>query len=141
MLPYAQAISKGHRAPNGGNKDAMTTSENQHGTIDIYPDAIASLVANAVTQTYGVVGMSTPSLASGIAATLTRDPHRGVEVEFSEDNIDIDLYVILEYGTRIASVASSLISIVRYTVEKHCSMPVNSVKIHVQGIRVSESNK
>jgi uncharacterized alkaline shock family protein YloU len=116
----------------------MTTSENQFGAIEISPHAIAALVANAVTQTYGVVGMTTPSLASGIAATLSRDPHRGVEVVFTDDNIDIDLYVILEYGIRIASVATSLINIVRYTVEQHCEMPVNSVKVHVQGIRVSQ---
>ena len=115
----------------------MTTLDNQHGTIEISPTAIASIVANSVTQTYGVVGMSTPSLASGIAATITRDPHKGVEVTINDDNIDIDLYVVLEYGIRIASVATSLINIVRYTIEKHTGMPVNSVKIHVQGIRVS----
>jgi uncharacterized alkaline shock family protein YloU len=115
----------------------MTTLDNKHGTIEISPSAIASIVANSVTQTYGVVGMSTPSLASGIAATITRDPHKGVEVNINEDNIDIDLYVVLEYGIRIASVATSLINIVRYTVEKHTGMPVNSIKIHVQGIRVS----
>ncbi len=115
----------------------MTTSENLQGKIEVSPSAIASLVSHAVTQTYGVVGMSTPSLASGIAATLTRDPHRGVQVEIHEDNIDIDLYVILEYGIRIASVATSLIDVVRYTIEKHCELPVNSVKVHVQGIRVS----
>ena len=117
----------------------MTTRENLQGQIEISPTAIATLVFHAVTQTYGVVGMSTPSLASGIAATLTRDPHRGVQVQFHEDNIDIDLYVILEYGIRIASVATSLINVVRYTIENHCDMPVHSVKIHVQGIRVSQS--
>lgn len=118
----------------------MTTTESQHGSIDISTTAIASLVAHAVTQTYGIVGMTTPSLASGIAATLTRDPHRGVEVAISDGNIDIDLYVVLEYGIRIASVASSLINIVRYTVEKHCGVPVNSVRIHVQGLRVSNAS-
>jgi uncharacterized alkaline shock family protein YloU len=116
----------------------MTMTENAQGLIEIAPAAIASLTAHVVTQTYGVVGMSTPSLASGIAATLTRDPHRGVEVKINPNQtIEIDLYVVLEYGTRIASVATSLINVVRYTVEKHCSLPVHSVKIHVQGIRVS----
>lgn len=117
----------------------MTTTENLQGQIEISPSAIATLVSHAVTQTYGVVGMSNPSLASGIAATLTRDPNRGVQVALSEDNIDIDLYVILEYGIRIASVATSLINVVRYTIENHCAKPVHSVKVHVQGIRVSQS--
>lgn len=115
----------------------MATKENEHGIIEISPTAIASLVSHAVTQTYGVVGMATPNLASDIAAILTRDPHRGVEVKINDDNtIAIALYVVLEYGTRIASVATSIINSVRYTVEKHCGLPVQQVEVHVQGLRL-----
>lgn len=115
----------------------MATKENEHGIIEISPTAIAALVSHTVTQTYGVVGMSTPNLASAISDALTRDPHRGVEVKINEDNtIAITLYVVLEYGTRIASVATSIINSVRYAVEKHCGLPVHQVDVHVQGLRL-----
>jgi uncharacterized alkaline shock family protein YloU len=119
----------------------MATKTNSHGIIEVSATAISTLVSHTVTQTYGVVGMSTPNLASDIAATITRDPHRGVEVRIKENAIEIELYVVLEYGIRIASVATSIINTVRYTVEKHCGLPVNKVAVHVQGLRVSKPPK
>jgi uncharacterized alkaline shock family protein YloU len=116
----------------------MTTKESIHGIIEISPAAIAALVSHTVSQTYGVVGMATPNLASDIAAALSRDPHRGVEVKIENNEISIDLYVVLEYGIRIASVATSIINGVRFTVEKHCAMPVSHVNVHVQGLRISQ---
>jgi uncharacterized alkaline shock family protein YloU len=51
----------------------------------------------------------------------------------------IDVYVVIEYGTRIASVANSLINGVRYSVEQSTGVPVRRVNIHVQGLRVSRN--
>jgi uncharacterized alkaline shock family protein YloU len=107
------------------------------GSIEIAPLAIARLASHAVLQTYGVVGMAAPNFASGIAWTLTRDPNRGIEVQVLEEHITIDLYVIIEYGTRISAVATSLINAVRFTVEKATQMPVSQITVHVQGVRVS----
>ncbi len=117
----------------------MTTKETPQGQIEISPNAIATLASHAVLQTYGVVGMAAPNLASGLAATLTRDANRGIEVRQDGGQITIDVYVVIEYGTRIASVANSLINGVRYTVEQSIGVPVGQVNVHVQGLRVSRS--
>jgi len=117
----------------------MTTNETPRGEIEISPTAIATLVSHAVLQTYGVVGMASPNLASDIAASITRDPNRGVQVRQDDSQIIIDIYVIIEYGTRIASVANSLINSVRYTVEQSLGVPVRQVNVHVQGLRVSRT--
>ncbi len=117
----------------------MTTNETPRGTIEISPNAIATLASHAALQTYGVVGMAAPSLASDIASSLTRDPNRGIVVRQDDGHIVVDVYVIIEYGTRISSVANSLISAVRYTVEQSIGVPVGQVKVHVQGLRVSRA--
>lgn len=118
----------------------MTTNETPRGTIEISPTAIATLVSHAVLQTYGVVGMASPNLASDIAASLTRDPNRGIAIHPEDKHIIIDVYVVIEYGTRIASVANSLINTIRYTVEKSIGVPVGQVNVHVQGLRVSRDD-
>ncbi|WP_119072617.1 Asp23/Gls24 family envelope stress response protein [Aggregatilinea lenta] len=115
----------------------MTTDETSRGMIEISPNAIASLAGHAVLQTYGVVGMASPNLASDLVASLTRDPHRGIQIRQDASQIIIDVYVVIEYGTRIASVANSLINAVRYTVEQSIGIPVGQVNVHVQGLRVS----
>lgn len=117
----------------------MTTNETPRGTIEISPNAIATLVSHAVLQTPGVVGMATPNLASEIATSLTRDPNRGIQVRQEGGHIVIDVYVIIVYGTRIASVANSLINSVRYAVEQSIGVPVGQVNVHVQGLRVTRS--
>ncbi len=121
----------------------MTEATNQpvQGTIDISPLAIARLASHAVLQSYGVVGMAAPNLASDIAWTLTRDPHRGIEVHMEDDRVTIDLYVVIEYGTRITTVANSMINAVRFYVEKATGMSVIQVNVHVQGLRVSKDGK
>jgi uncharacterized alkaline shock family protein YloU len=117
----------------------MTTNETPRGTIEISTNAIATLASHAALQTYGVVGMASPNLASDIAASLTRDPNRGIIVRQEGTQIVIDVYVIIEYGTRISSVANSLINAVRYTVEQSIGVPVGQVNVHVQGLRVSRT--
>jgi uncharacterized alkaline shock family protein YloU len=60
-----------------------------------------------------------------------------VEVHYDGQNINIDLYVIIEYGTRIKSVASSVSNTVRFHVEKALGMSVSEINVHVLGLRVS----
>jgi uncharacterized alkaline shock family protein YloU len=59
-------------------------------------------------------------------------------VHYDDERIDIDLFVIIEYGTRIKSVAASVAKTVAYQVEKAVGIPVNTVNVHVQGLRFDE---
>ena len=108
------------------------------GKIEVSPTAIASLASQAVLECYGVVGMATKDLASGIVEILQPSSHRrGVDVQMEGGNLMIDLYVVMEYGTRIAVVARNIQSAVKYAVEKSLSAPVATVNVHVQDLRVS----
>ncbi len=112
--------------------------ETRLGKIEVSPTAIASLASQAVLECYGVVGMATKDLASGIVEILQPASHRrGVEVRIADDQITIDLYVVLEYGTRLITVARNIQSGVKYVVEKALGMPVSAVNIHIQDLRVS----
>ena len=107
------------------------------GSIHISPNAVATIAYYAALQSYGVVGLTSRSFAEGLAQTITRDPRRGVVVNYSEDRLDIDVFVIIEFGTRVASVAHSVANSVHYQVEKIIGLKVDSVNVHVQGLRVS----
>ena len=110
-------------------------TESTHlGKIEISPAAVASLANHAVLKAYGVVGMSSRNLAQ----LLSRDSKRGVRVRVEGGEITIDLYVIIEYGTRISEVAHNIMESVNFAVEKALGVPVAQVNVHVQGLRVSE---
>jgi len=107
------------------------------GTIHISPKAVATIAYHATLESYGVVGLAPKNLAEGLAATITREPAHGVSVQYSGEEINIDVHVIVEYGTRITSVVDSIANSVRYHVEKALGMPVHTVNVHIQGLRVS----
>ena len=85
--------------------------------------------------------MSATTLKDGIAEILqVENSHRGVVVDVVEGRIVIDLYVVMEYGTRISEVAQNVMESVTFAVERSLGMPVAEVNIHVQGLRISNSD-
>jgi uncharacterized alkaline shock family protein YloU len=110
------------------------------GGIHISPTAIATIAYRATLQSYGVVGLAPKNLADGIVHTITREPTRGVSVRYNGEDIDIDIHIIVEYGTRINSVAESVANTVRFHVEKALGLRVSHVNVHIMGLRVSNAD-
>lgn len=108
------------------------------GKIEVSQAVIASIVNEAVQTCYGVVGLLPRNFATGMLEALDTDRKRGVEVVVDSGEITIDVYVVVEFGTRISSVAESIKHVVKYQVEKALEMPVDKVNVHVQALRVSE---
>ncbi len=110
------------------------------GGIHVSPNAVATIAYRATLESYGVVGLAPKNLADGIVSTITREPSRGVSVQYKGEDIDIDIHVVVEYGTRIATVAESMANTVRFHVEKALGLKVNSVNVHVAGLRISNTD-
>jgi uncharacterized alkaline shock family protein YloU len=108
------------------------------GTIHISPDALATIAYHATLTSYGVVGLAPKNLAEGLAMTITHEPARGVSVTYDGEEINIDVHIIIEYGTRVTTVADSVAHAVRYQVEKALGMPIHHVNVHIQGLRISD---
>ena len=109
------------------------------GKIEVTTRAVATLAGRAVAQCYGVVGMASKTLRDGLAVLLKWEaPHRGIEVHFVENGgVVIDLYVVTEYGMRISEVAHSMMSSVRFAIERSLEIHQVQVNVYVQGVRVS----
>ncbi len=118
----------------------MPEQERSLGRIEVSSTAIASIANDAVLTCYGVVGTAAKDLATVIANTLSQDSKRGIEVRVKEGRITIDVYVIIEYGTRIAAVARSVMNVVKYRVERALGVPVAEVNVHVRGLHISDTD-
>jgi len=110
------------------------------GSIHISPNAVATIAHRAILQSYGVVGLASKNLADDLMHAITREPSRGVTVHYNGADLDIDVHIIVEYGTRINSVAESVANLVRFKVEKALGLKVNNVNVHVAGLRVSDTD-
>jgi uncharacterized alkaline shock family protein YloU len=114
-------------------------TETYLGKIEVSPLAVASLASEVVLGCYGVVGLAPAgTLRDGLVEILQRDAtHRGVEVHVREGSIIVDLYVVVEYGTRISEVTHNIMEAVKFRLEKSLGMPIYEVNVHVQDLRVS----
>ena len=118
----------------------MTTENNPIGSIFLSHRAIATIASQSTMESYGVVGFTAKNIASGFTQGLVKDPTMGVEVTFADNSVTIDLYIIVEYGTRIKSVATTVAESVKYRVENTTGLSVKDVNVHVRGLRISNTD-
>jgi uncharacterized alkaline shock family protein YloU len=131
-------LSDGHSEHDPASGEA-TSDIDSTGKIEVSPRAISHLAYRAAIRSYGVVGLASRHARPGWAELLRReDVSKGVEVNFSEGQVIINLYVILEYGTRISEVARNIMSNVKFALESSLGISVVQVNVTVQGIRISE---
>ena len=116
----------------------MSKDANPFGSINISARAIATIAYQAAVESYGVVGLAPKNLMDGLTNILVKDPTHGSEVHYDvKEYINIDMFIVVQYGTRIKSVANSVANTVRFHVEKSIGLPINEVNIHVQGLRIN----
>jgi uncharacterized alkaline shock family protein YloU len=115
----------------------MVAKVQPKGKIEVSPAVIASIVSEAVQTCYGVVGTVPRNFATGLVDLLSTDRKRGVEVQVHNGEVIIDVFVVVEYGTRVSMVARSVKQVVKYQVEKALEMSVMAVNVHIQALRVS----
>ncbi|MYL33100.1 Asp23/Gls24 family envelope stress response protein [Pontibacillus yanchengensis] len=110
-----------------------------YGHVTITNDVIATVAGGAAVECYGIVGMASKNqLKDGIAEILRKENFsRGVIVRQEEDQVHIDMYIIVSYGTKISEVAHNVQSQVKYTLNKTVGLSVDSVNIYIQGVRVA----
>lgn len=132
----------GHASRSQGKEDDGQAGSPGVGRIEVSPRAIAHVASRAAQRSYGVVGLAPRHARPGWAELLRREEaHRGVDVNFAEDKVTIDLYVVIEYGTRISEVARNIMSNVKFAVESALDVHNTHINVNVQDIRVSEEGR
>ncbi len=111
----------------------------KYGQIDISTDVIATIAGGAAVDCYGIVGMASKNqLKDGLTEILRKENFtRGIVVRQEEDEVHIDMYIIVSYGTKISEIAHNVQTKVKYTLEQTVGLTVDSVNIYVQGVRVT----
>ena len=124
--------------PKGGKLMSIEL-KNAYGQIDISNDVIATIAGGAAVDCYGIVGMASKNqVKDGLSEILRKENFtRGVIVRQEEQQVHIDMYIIVSYGTKISEIAHNVQSKVKYTLDKTVGFAVDSVNIYVQGVRVT----
>ena len=110
---------------------------NDLGLITISEDVLLKVAGYAALECYGIVAMSSKRAKDGFVEWLGKENlTKGVQVNITEAGIDIDLFIIVEYGISIVEVCNIIKSQVCYKIENMTGAKVRRVNISVEGIRV-----
>jgi len=110
---------------------------NDNGIIYYSEEALANIVGISTMECYGVVGMALKDAKDGFWQLIKSDGlNKGVKIHSTENKLFIELYIIVEYGTKISIIANNIIQKIRYTVENYTGLKVASITVNVQGVRV-----
>ena len=111
--------------------------KNDYGTIYIAEDVMMKVAGYAALECYGIVAMSSKRAKDGLVEWLGRENlSRGVQVRLVDDQLDVDLFIVVEYGISVAEVCKTIVDTVRYKLESMTGVKVRKVSVSVEGIRV-----
>ena len=107
------------------------------GTVTVSEEMLLKVASYAALECYGIVAMSSKRAKDGLVEWLGRENlSKGVQVRLVEDQLDVDLFIVVEYGISVAEVCKTIVEVVRYKLESMTGVKVRSVNISVEGIRV-----
>jgi uncharacterized alkaline shock family protein YloU len=110
---------------------------NENGNIYYSEEALANIVGISTMECYGVVGMALKDAKDGFWQLIKSDGlNKGVKIHSKENQLFIELYIIVEYGTKISIIANNIIQKIRYSVENYTGLKVAAITVNVQGVRV-----
>ena len=116
------------------NKQYITQIQD-HGTVMISEDVIASIVEQAVTEVEGIVGLNVKPGADIADMIGKKSWGKGLKITIGEDNVlTIDCNVNVGYGQSVVSVANAVQEAVTSALESTAGVTVASVNVNVCGI-------
>lgn len=116
------------------NKQYITQVQ-ENGTVMISEDVVGTIVAHAVSEVEGVVGMSTKPGADIAELIGKKNWGKGLKVVISEDNsLSIDCNVTVAYNQSVVAVAAAVQDTVSAAVESMTGVKVSAVNVNVCGI-------
>ena len=112
-------------------------TEKVGGTLEISNAVLADIVGYAALECYGVVGMTSASPLDTFLGILpiTR-LKRGVDVFVKDDVVNVEVFVVVEYGTNIASVCENLSERIEFVLKEYSGVKSVIVNINVCDVNV-----
>ncbi len=110
---------------------------NELGTVSVNDEVLLKVAGYAALECYGIVGMASKRTTDGIVQLFGRENlGRGVRILPAKDSVNVELYIIVEYGISIGAVCETIIDTVKYKIEHLTGIKVNKVNVNVEDIRV-----
>ena len=116
------------------NKQYVTQMQ-ENGSVLISEDVIVTIVAHAVEEVEGVVGLNVKPGADIIELIGKKNWGKGLKVTIGEDDaLTVDCNITVAYGQSVVSVAGAVQAAVTNALESMAGVKIAAVNVNVCGI-------
>ncbi|MCE5301351.1 MAG: Asp23/Gls24 family envelope stress response protein [Spirochaetia bacterium] len=116
----------------------MVEHNNDSGNVKISDEAIATIASIAAKEVDGVFCLDSGTVGGLAEAFGVKDLSKGVRVEFSGENVSVNINLMVCFGRDIADVASEVQDKVRESIESMTGLLVDKVHVNINGVRKPE---
>lgn len=116
------------------NKQYITQIQD-NGSVMISEDVIGTIVAHAVEEVEGVVGLTVKPGVDIVELIGKKNWGKGMKIVIADDeSLSVDCNVTVAYGQSVVAVANAIQESVRSAVESTTGVKVTAVNVNVCGI-------
>lgn len=118
----------------------MAGTNNGKQTLKVSEEIVSMLAARAALRVPGVSRLN-GEFADKVTKKILGKENiaRGIGISKEEEGIGIDIYLNVEYGTKIPDLAWEVQNSVKETVESVTGLSVQMVNIHVEGVTMPKN--
>ena len=107
----------------------------ENGSVLISEDVITTIVAHAVEEVEGVVGLNVKPGADIIEMIGKKNWGKGLKITIAEDeSLTVDCNITVAYGQSVVSVANAVQTSITNALESMAGIKISAVNVNVCGI-------
>ena len=120
-------------------KNLVLKEDESIGTVQIADDVVAMIASLAATEVDGVSAMAGNITNELISKLGMKNLSKGVKVLVTDQNVDVDLALNMEYGYSIMKVSEKVQERVKSAIENMTGLEVSMVNIRIANVSMEKA--
>ena len=106
----------------------------ENGNVMISEDVLGTIVAQAISEVDGVIGLSAKPGADIAEIIGKKNWGKGVKIDINENELTVDCNLVVAYGQNVVTVAAAAQEAMRNALESMANVKLAAVNVNVCGI-------
>ena len=116
----------------------MIHADGQLGEVQIADEVVATIAGLAATEVEGVASMAGNVTKELIGKLGVKNLSKGVKVLVTDNNVDVDLALNIDYGYSIMKVSEKVQDRVKIAIENMTGLEVSMVNIRIMNVNMDK---
>ena len=108
--------------------------DQENGAVMISEDVLSTIVAQAISEVEGVIGLSAKPGADIAEMIGKKHWGKGVKIEIEDNKLTVDCNIIVAFGQNVVTVAAAAQEAMRNALESMANVKLAAVNVNVCGI-------